>query len=88
MEEFSDGGSTPPASTIKNNHTVRCGYFYGYREKLKCSAEVNSASAKVLSRWLKTLVRHESAAPLCGDLGSAAQRAVPLCRFPPQMMKC
>ena len=58
MEEFSDGGSTPPAS------------------------------AKVLSRWLKTLVRHESAAPLCGDLGSAAQRAVPLCRFPPQMMKC
>ena len=51
--------------------------FYGYREKLKCSAEVNSASAKVLSRWLKTLVRHESAAPLCGDLGSAAQRAVP-----------
>lgn len=62
--------------------------FYGYREKLKCSSEVNSASVKVLSRWLKTLVRHESAAPLCGDLGSAAQRAVPLCRFPPQMMKC
>ena len=31
----------------KNNHTCRCGYFYGIRGNLKCSAEVNSAPAKV-----------------------------------------
>ena len=31
----------------KNNHTKWCGYFYGIRGNLKCSTEVNSASAKV-----------------------------------------
>ena len=33
----------------KNNHTVRCGYFYGYREDFTCPAEVNSACTKVLA---------------------------------------
>ena len=33
----------------KNNHTFRCGYFYGYREDFTCPAEVNSACTKVLA---------------------------------------
>ena len=49
----------------KNNHTVWCGYFYGILGNFKCSAEVNSACAKVLPRG-KTLVRRKSAAPPCG----------------------
>jgi hypothetical protein len=30
--------------------TEWCGYFYGHREKFKCSGEVNSPSAKVLPK--------------------------------------
>ena len=116
MEEFSDGGSTPPASTRKKNHTEGVVLFSGYRKKLNCSGEMNTpgailrctpnlrrtrgaaqkgrelcltiACAKVLSRWLKTLVRRKSAAPLCGGRDSAAQRAAPPCLFLPQTTKC
>ena len=34
--------------TTKKATPIRCGLFYGIRENLKCSAEVNPASAKVL----------------------------------------
>ena len=40
--------------------------LFGHLGNLKCSAEVNSASAKVLCRRPKTLVRRKSAAPPCG----------------------
>ena len=32
----------------KNNHTVRCGYFYGILRYFKCSGQVNCPCAKVL----------------------------------------
>ena len=41
-------GSSPVVSTIKKAAPDGCGLFYGIRENLKCSAEMNSASAKVL----------------------------------------
>ena len=41
-------GSSPVVSTIKKAAPDGCGLFYGIRGNLKCSAEVNSASAKVL----------------------------------------
>ena len=42
-------GSSPALAHHKNNHTCGCGYFYGNRENLKCSAEVNSACAKIFA---------------------------------------
>lgn len=31
----------------KNDHTFRCGHFYGYRRKLNCSGGINPPCAKV-----------------------------------------
>ena len=41
-------GSSPVVSTIKKATPDGCGLFCGIRGNLKCSLEVNSASAKVL----------------------------------------
>ena len=41
-------GSSPTTGTIKITTPAGCGYFYGIRGNLKCSAEVNSACAEVL----------------------------------------
>ena len=47
----------------KNNHTFRCGYFYGYREDFTCPAEVNSACTKVLAFGQNTCTAQKRRGP-------------------------
>ena len=47
----------------KNNHTERCGYFYGYREDFTCPAEVNSACTKVLALGQNTCTAQKRRGP-------------------------
>ena len=47
----------------KNNHTFRCGYFYGYREDFTCPAEVNSACTKGLAFGQNTCTAQKRRGP-------------------------
>ena len=57
--------------------------FSGYREKLKCSAEVNSACAKVLGSGPKHLYG-ANAPPRCAGLGSDARGRLHFAYFLPK----
>ncbi len=65
MDAFSDGGSTPPASTKQKDTPNGVSFCLGAFGTFQCSAEINSACAKVLAPG-ENLVRRKSAAPLCG----------------------
>lgn len=58
-----DGGIFSVDTRHKNNHTFRCGYFYGYREDFTCPAEVNSACTKVLAFGQNTCTAQKRRGP-------------------------
>ena len=48
----------------KKDTTAVVSFFFGFREKLKCSAEVNSASAKIFAHGKNTCTAQERRRPV------------------------
>ena len=66
-------GSTPISRSIKIATPAGCGYFYGNRGNLKCSAEVNSACAEVLPAAKRSYGAAAQLARKAGDHAEAKE---------------